>query len=81
MLVCPICCRLVFLTSACCPVGVLDLSRQLCIIKQVVGDIPEHGLTDSSFKCHICMMRTAQCTLRSGLVLMASVRLQVCLHE
>lgn len=48
MLACPICCCLVFLTSACCPVCVLDLNRQLFIIKQVVGDLPEHGLTNGS---------------------------------
>lgn len=60
VLACPICCCPVFLTSARCPVCTLDLNRQLCIIKQVVGDIPEHGLADSSFKCRICMRRTAQ---------------------
>lgn len=41
VLACPICCCPVFLTSTCCPVCTLDRNRQLCIIEEVVGDIPE----------------------------------------
>jgi len=58
--------------------SLLDLNRQLCIIKQAAGDTPEHGLTDSSFKCHTHKRRTAQTlssALLSGLLLFASIRL------
>lgn len=60
MLVCQICCCPVFLTSPCCSVCVLEPNGKLCIIKQIVGDIPEHWLRDSSFKCHIHMRKKAR---------------------